>query len=333
MKAVMSKLNKDEACQFADACSDWLAKTLCDTAFALWRCNYNYMHESLLSCVRAIAAIKTQTLIGILSGAMQNASKLFCDRTVQLKQRTDLERWLRDIKGLFGKQEMTAWSWAFHDLTTGPLKRKGAVIKQLRNSASLMSGTLSYNQLLAVQAKAATNNTSSGKQAQTSKAPGSGTQASSATATVPKQTVTTPVSKPNSSTSIRRVAGNLQGDSSASSPSTTVNKSSSSFYGRSSCIPAANQSVRPAVSTPNTISTQKAAVNLPVNTSSSAASPQVASRTMTPPAIKFVSIAPKSTNALVSLPTSTIQAVPGSSSAPTAGNLVTSASKGGGRPS
>jgi len=33
------------------------------------------------------------------------------------------------LQGLFGKQQMNAWSWAFHDLTTGPLKRKGAVIK------------------------------------------------------------------------------------------------------------------------------------------------------------------------------------------------------------
>ena len=34
------------------------------------------MHESLLSCVRAIATIKMQTLIDILSGAIQNASKV-----------------------------------------------------------------------------------------------------------------------------------------------------------------------------------------------------------------------------------------------------------------
>ena len=43
MKAVMSKLDKDEACQFVDACSDWLAKILCDTAFAIWRYSYNYV--------------------------------------------------------------------------------------------------------------------------------------------------------------------------------------------------------------------------------------------------------------------------------------------------
>ena len=39
----MSKLDKDEACQFVDACSDWLAKILCDTAFAIWRYSYNYV--------------------------------------------------------------------------------------------------------------------------------------------------------------------------------------------------------------------------------------------------------------------------------------------------
>lgn len=43
MKAVMSKLTKEEACQFVDACSGWLAKILCDTAFALWRYSYNYV--------------------------------------------------------------------------------------------------------------------------------------------------------------------------------------------------------------------------------------------------------------------------------------------------
>jgi len=76
MKTVMSTLNREESCQFVDACSDWLAKTLCDTAFTLWRCSYNCMHESLLSCVRAIAAVKTQTIIDILSRAMQHASKV-----------------------------------------------------------------------------------------------------------------------------------------------------------------------------------------------------------------------------------------------------------------
>ena len=206
--------------------------------------------------------------------------------------------------------------------------------RQLKNSASLMSGTLSYHQLLAVQAKEASNSTSSGKQTQASKATGSGTQASSATPAVPKQPATTPVSKQNSSTSAPRVAGNLPGGSSASSSSTTVNKTPSGVYGKSSCISATDQSVRPAVSTPNTILTLKAAVNLLVNASSSAASPQVTSRTMAPTATKFVNIAPKSTNAkAASLPTSKAQAVPGSSSAPTGGSLVTSASNGAGKPS
>lgn len=207
--------------------------------------------------------------------------------------------------------------------------------RQLKNSASLQSGTLSHHQLLAAQAKAAANSTSSGKQAQGSatKTTGSGTQASSAAA-VPKQPVTTPVSKPNSVTSAPRVAGNLQGSVSAPGSSATVKKAASSFYGRGSYIPAANQPVSPAVSAPNTISTQKAAVNLPVNTSSPAATPPVVSRPMAPTATKFVNIAPKITNAsAVSLPTTTVQAVPGSSSAPTAGSLVTSASKGAGNPS
>ena len=48
MKDVMSKLKKDEACQFVDACADWLAKTLCDTAFALWRYNYSYVSKSII---------------------------------------------------------------------------------------------------------------------------------------------------------------------------------------------------------------------------------------------------------------------------------------------
>ena len=202
--------------------------------------------------------------------------------------------------------------------------------RQLRNSASLMSGTLSYNQLLAVQAKAASNNTSSGKPSQSSasKTPASGTQASSATASIPKQSVTTPLSKPNSSTSAPKVAGNLQGGSSTSTSSTTVNQTASSFYASSTCIPTANQSVSPVVSAPNTISIQKSALNLPVNTSIPPANPQVASSTMTSTRIRFVNIAPKNTNALAMCPpTSTVQAVPGSSSAATAGSLVTSASK------
>ena len=206
--------------------------------------------------------------------------------------------------------------------------------RQLKSSYSLMLGTLSYKQLLAVQAKAASNSTSSGKQTQASKATGSGTQAASATPAVPKQPVTTPVSKPISSTSASRVAGSLPGVSSASSSSTTVNKTASGFYGSSSSISATNQSVRPAVSTPNTILIQKVALNLPVNTSSLGASPQVAPRTIATTATKFVSIAPKSTNApAASLPTSTAQAVPGLPSAPTGGSLVTSASNGAGKSS
>lgn len=196
--------------------------------------------------------------------------------------------------------------------------------RHLKTSTSLLSGTLSYNQLLAAQVKAAANNTSSGKQAKGSaaKTTGNGTQVSSVAA-VPKQPVTAPVSKPNIRTSTARVAGNLQASDSASSSSTTVKKT-----------PSASQSVSPAVCTPNTISTHKAAVNLPVSTLSSTACPQVAPRALTPATPKFVNIAPKTTNAsAVSLSTSTVQAVPGSSSAPTTGGLVASASKGAGNPS
>ena len=54
----MFKLNKDEACQFVDACSDWLAKTLCDTAFALWRCKYSSVrfmyNKQLFHCERSL---------------------------------------------------------------------------------------------------------------------------------------------------------------------------------------------------------------------------------------------------------------------------------------
>ena len=197
-----------------------------------------------------------------------------------------------------------------------------------------MSGTLSYNQLLAVQAKAAANNTSSGKPSHgsASKTTASGTQATVSTASVPKHPVTTPLLKPNSSTSTSapKVAGNLQGGSNNSSSSTTVNKTASGFYGSTSGIPAANQSASPAVSAPDTISIQKAAANLPVIRLIPPANPQVSSAKVTSTTTKFVNIAPKSTNALAaSLPTSTVQAVPGSSSAAMASSLVTSASKGG----
>ena len=195
--------------------------------------------------------------------------------------------------------------------------------RHLKTSTSLLSGTLSYNQLLAAQVKAAANSTSSGKQTKdsASKTTGNGTQVSSVAA-VPKQPVTAPVSKPNIRR-VARVAGNLQASGSASSSSTTVKKT-----------PSASQCVSPAVFTPNTISTHKAVVNLPVSTLSSAACPQVAPRALTPTTSKFVNIAPKITNAsAVSLSTSTVQAVPGSSSAPTTGGLVASAFKGAGNPS
>ena len=195
--------------------------------------------------------------------------------------------------------------------------------RHLKTSTSLLSGTLSYNQLLAAQVKAAANNTSSGKQAKGSaaKTTGNGTQVSSVAA-VPKQPVTAPVSKPNIRR-VARVAGNLQASGSASSSSTTVKKT-----------PSASQSVSPAVCTPNTISTHKAAGFFPVSTLSSTACPQVAPRALTPATPKFVNIAPKTTNAsAVRLSTSTVQAVPGSSSAPTTGGLVASAFKGAGNPS
>lgn len=196
--------------------------------------------------------------------------------------------------------------------------------RHLKTSTSLLSGTLSYNQLLAAQVKAAANSTSSGKQVKgsASRTTGNGTQVSSVSA-VPKQPVTAPVSKPNIRTSTARVAGNLQASDSASSSYTPLRKT-----------PSASQSVSPAVYTSNTISTQKAVVNLPLSTLSSAACPQVASRALTPTTSKFVNIAPKTTNAsAVSLPTSTKQAVPGPSSAPTIGSLVTSASNVAGKPS
>lgn len=42
IKVTLLKLEKpDEACQFADACCDWLSKTLCDVAFSSWRHNFN----------------------------------------------------------------------------------------------------------------------------------------------------------------------------------------------------------------------------------------------------------------------------------------------------
>ena len=193
-----------------------------------------------------------------------------------------------------------------------------------------MSGTLSYNQLLAMQTKASANNTSSGKPSQgsASKTTTSGTQATVSTASVSKQPVTKPVSKPNPNTSAPKVVGNLQGGSNISSSSTTVAKTASGFYG-SSCLPAANQSASPAVSAPGTISIQKAAVNPPVNTSIPPANPQVASPTTTSTATSL----PKSTNALAyrlqqCIAASTAQTVSGSSSAAAAGSLVTSASKG-----
>ena len=42
IKVTLLKLEKpDEACQFADACCDWLSKTLCDVAFSSWRYSFN----------------------------------------------------------------------------------------------------------------------------------------------------------------------------------------------------------------------------------------------------------------------------------------------------
>ncbi|XP_022792421.1 uncharacterized protein LOC111331554 [Stylophora pistillata] len=155
IKETMLKLSKpDERCQFVDACCDWLGKMLCDVAFSNWRYSSNNLPDSLVSCVKEIAAFKQQTSSDILAAAMRRASEQFCRNTVQYKKRCDFERWLREIKGLFGKCQLTAWSWAFHELTTGPLKRKPAVIKHLVTSASLQSGTLTYQQLLSMQTKA-----------------------------------------------------------------------------------------------------------------------------------------------------------------------------------
>ncbi|CAH3112617.1 unnamed protein product [Pocillopora meandrina] len=164
IKVTLLKLEKpDEACQFADACCDWLSKTLCDVAFCSWRYNFNNLPDSVVSCVKAIAAFKQQTSNDILTAAMRHTSEYFSRNTVQHKHRCYLERWLREIKGLFGKCELTAWSWAFHELTTGPLKRKSAVIKHLMNSTSLQSGTLTYSQLRLMQTKAKVNTASKDK--------------------------------------------------------------------------------------------------------------------------------------------------------------------------
>lgn len=190
--------------------------------------------------------------------------------------------------------------------------------RQLKNSASLQSGTLSYHQLITAQASAAAKSTPSGTQAQVSATitTGSGTQASGA-GTAPKQPVNTAVSASNSTPSVQRIAGNLQSGYSIQ---------------RLSVTPATQQSVRPAVSTPNVISGQKVVVNLPVvNITNLASSPAVASRSNTPN--KTVYLTSKTTNAsAVSLSSSIVQAVPGPSSASTGTSLVTAAAQGAGNP-
>ncbi|KAJ7335953.1 hypothetical protein OS493_013316 [Desmophyllum pertusum] len=212
IKVTMKQLKKDKACQFVEACADWLGHTMCEGAFYYWQTFYKSMHASIVQCVKLVESIKTQTFVNILLGAMHYASERYCCHNVQVKQRTNLERWLQDIKELFGKGNLTAWSWAFQDLTTGPLKRKPAVIRHLKCSKELQAGTLSHHELLATQVSAAAVSTPSAKHAQghaqgnASKTPGCGTQASSAATTASKQ----PTPKTTSTTSTQRVAGHIQ---------------------------------------------------------------------------------------------------------------------------
>lgn len=154
IKQTLSKLQKDEGCRLAEVCSDWLGQTLCKAAFGRWRhSNYSYIPESMLSCLKAIADVKMDAFTKILSTAIVEVAKVFSNNTVQAKHRSDLERWLKDIKNLYSsKRQLTEWSWAFHFLTTGHLKRKPAVIRQLKNSNSLMAGTVPHHQLLKIQA-------------------------------------------------------------------------------------------------------------------------------------------------------------------------------------
>ena len=49
IKQTLSKLKKDDACRLADACADWLGKTLCNGAFQKWRSGYKSVSTYRLS--------------------------------------------------------------------------------------------------------------------------------------------------------------------------------------------------------------------------------------------------------------------------------------------
>ena len=182
--------------------------------------------------------------------------------------------------------------------------------RQLKNSAALQSGTLSYHQLISAQASAAVKNTPSSKQ--------SAAQAFKPV-TAPQQPGNKAVTTPNSATSAPKVAGNLQGSGSTARSSTAVTTTGYNIH-RQSATPATKQLVSPAVSTSSAVPAQKVVVNLPVvSLSNYAASPAVSSRPTTPN--KTVYLAAKTTNA-------SVQAVPGPSSTSTGTSLVTTASKG-----
>ncbi|XP_068714662.1 uncharacterized protein [Montipora foliosa] len=157
IKQTLSKLNQSDSCLLAASCADWLGKTLCNAAFLNWRNGYRTIPDALMSCLRDIGRVNVQTFNGILSTAMQEAAEIFLTKTVQARNRGDLERWLMQIKGLYSDQnQMTAWSWALHEMTTGKLKRKTAVVCQLKNSRSLWTRTIPYHQLLKMQVENST---------------------------------------------------------------------------------------------------------------------------------------------------------------------------------
>lgn len=194
--------------------------------------------------------------------------------------------------------------------------------RQLKNSAALQSGTLSYHQLISAQASAAAKNTPSSKQ--------SAAQALRPV-TAPQQPGNKAVTTPNSATSAPKVAGNLQGSGSTARSSTAVTTTGYNIH-RQSATPATKQLASLAVSTSSGVPAQKVVVNLPVvSLSNYAASPAVSSRPTTPN--KTVHLTTKTTNAsAVRLPSSSVQAVPGPSSTSTGTSLVTAASKGASNP-
>ena len=49
IKQTLTKLKKDDAGRLADACADWLGKTLCNGAFQKWRSGYKYVSSYRLT--------------------------------------------------------------------------------------------------------------------------------------------------------------------------------------------------------------------------------------------------------------------------------------------